>query len=54
MPMTTAKRMQPVANQDDLENRDLADRIRAGDAGWDKEVPPPVAIAIRSLKLWAD
>jgi hypothetical protein len=32
----------------------LADRIRRGEAGWDKEVPPPAAIAPRSLKLWAD
>jgi hypothetical protein len=30
MPMTTAQRMQPVANQDDLEKREPADRIRAG------------------------
>jgi hypothetical protein len=34
--------------------RTLADRIRAGDAGWEKEVPPAVAVAIKSLKLWAD
>ena len=34
--------------------RTLADRIRAGDSGWEKEVPPAVAVAIKSLKLWAD
>ena len=34
--------------------RTLADRIRAGDAGWEKEVPASVAVAIKSLKLWAD
>jgi hypothetical protein len=48
----------PIAGADPAamacQPRTLADRIRAGETGWDKEVPPPVAIAIRSLKLWAD
>jgi hypothetical protein len=33
--------------------RTLAERIRKGVPGWDQEVPPSVAVAIRSLKLWA-
>ena len=33
--------------------RTLAERIRKNEPGWEKEVPPPVAVAIRSLKLWA-
>ncbi|MFM7240794.1 MAG: TonB-dependent receptor [Opitutia bacterium] len=48
----------PIAGADPAamacQPRTLAARIRAGEAGWEKEVPPPVAIAIRSLKLWAD
>lgn len=33
--------------------RTLADRIRLGVPGWDKEVPPSVALAIKSLRLWS-
>jgi len=32
--------------------RTLAERIRAGTPGWEKEVPVPVAAEIKRLKLW--
>jgi hypothetical protein len=33
--------------------RTLAERIRKNEPGWEQEVPPSVAVAIRSLRLWA-
>jgi hypothetical protein len=32
--------------------RTLAERIRQGYEGWEKEVPPAVAAAIKRSKLW--
>ena len=47
----------PIAGADPqamaCQPRTLAERIRKNDPGWEKEVPPSVAVAIRSLKLWA-
>ena len=47
----------PIAGADPAalacQPRTLADRIRADVPGWDKEVPPSVALAIRSLRLWS-
>ena len=47
----------PIAGADPAalacQPRTLADRIRDDVPGWDKEVPPSVALAIRSLRLWS-
>lgn len=47
----------PISGADPIamacQPRTLAERIRAGTPGWEQEVPPTVAIAIKSLKLWS-
>jgi hypothetical protein len=34
--------------------RTLAERIKNNTPGWEKEVPPSVVVAIKSLKLWSN